>query len=505
MALSRFKSLADLFSDIATRYPENIALLVEGQSFTYAQLLECSQRYAAYFYRHGVKKGDRIGLLLEKSLPLYSAVLGCMMAGGVYVPLAPSYPADRLRLIAQLAEPTFVVFESESTAHTVFPEPSASFQLLHTTGVDNAAALGRFEAAEVCQDDVAYILFTSGSTGVPKGVMVSHGNAVAFVQWAVAYCSIGPQDRLSGHSDLNFDLSVFDTFGAFVSGAALAPVTELMDKTAPSGFIQRNQISIWFSVPSVLSSMSALSDLVSERLEALRFALFCGEPLLPGPVRAFMAAAPHVEVANLYGPTEATVACSAYKLLASPSANSDSIPIGWKTQGTEVFVWHEDGRVAEIGESGEIVIAGDQVALGYWRNDLETSARFAIDPRGHSGRCYLTGDIATVSADGPVFKGRKDHQIKFRGWRIELGEIEHALARLDGIVECAVALIRRENKADALAAFVRLSTTLNANAVLFELRKVLPEYMIPTHVRIVSDFPRTLNHKIDRKLLASLM
>lgn len=495
-------ALHDGFLRSAARHGDRSALRIAGVDHSYADLLDAARRYALALTRAGVGRGDRVGLMLDKSRSLYASILGTLMTGAAYVPLAPNYPVERLRLIIEQAELAAIIRSRHTTVAA--GEPWLPASLLASEDIE-AADDQPFAAVTVAPDDVAYVLFTSGSTGTPKGVMVSHRNATAFVGWAADFCALQPGDRLSGHSDLNFDLSVFDVFGAWSRGCCLVPVIEMLDRTTPANFIATNLITIWFSVPSVLSTMMATADLSSERLRTVRFALFCGEPLLPGPVRALMQSIPQARVANLYGPTEATVACSAYELTAPPPPDAESIPIGWRTRGTEVFVWHQDGRVAGVGESGEILIAGDQVALGYWRRDEETRLRFVADPRGSGMRCYRTGDIGLVGEEGPVFKGRLDNQVKFRGWRIELGDIEHHLAAQEGVVECAVAVIRRDGKTDALAAFVRLSVPRPAKAIVAGLRGDLPDYMIPTHVRIVADFPRTLNGKIDRKQLGGLL
>jgi len=480
--------------------PERAAILIEKIHYTYADLSKFSRKISAHLHHKGLQKGDRVGLYLEKSFELYSAVLGTLSSGCVYVPMAPTYPADRLGMIAEQATPRLIFYDSR------LGEKPNFFNTLICDINDIPDHEVEYSLPTVNGEDLAYILFTSGSTGKPKGVMVSHSNASNFVNWARGYCNARDTDVFSGHSDLNFDLSIFDTFVPWGVGACLAPVCNTMDKTTPSEFIKNNKITVWFSVPSVLSSMAAFSDLKPENLSGLRWALFCGEPLLAKPVQALMKAAAHLDVANLYGPTEATVACSAYKICNSLLDDEASIPIGWKTQGTEIFVWHKDGRVASDGEEGEIYIYGDQVAPGYWQNEKESRARFVVDPRHENSqyKCYKTGDLAVVGSAGPIFRGRADNQIKFRGWRIELADIEYALAKQDHIVECAVSLVVREGKTDALVGFIRCSASIANNKLIAALKKHLPNYMIPTHLRVVDNFPRTLNGKIDRKSLAEL-
>ena len=329
--------------------PHQLALQIGDDSYTYGQLWRAATALAAQLRARGVGRGDRVCLLLEKSFDLYAAVWGVWLAGAAYVPLAPAYPAARLRLIIERAQPSLVWFASQE-----------SWDRIGAPGGVAAEPIAYHESAPapapptVDPADLAYILFTSGSTGTPKGVMVTHGNVAAFVAWAQHYFAVSPGDRLSGHSDLTFDLSVFDTFVAHCSGSCLVPVIAPFDRSTPGAFIRAQRISIWFSVPSVLSAMTTLGDATAANLDGLRWMAFCGEALLPAPIRQVMRAVPHLRVANLYGPTEATVACAAHELTAPPDEHDDGVPFGWRTAGTEVFVWTEESRVAVAGERGEV-------------------------------------------------------------------------------------------------------------------------------------------------------
>lgn len=492
--------LIERFAAQALERPDHIALKIGDDRHTYGELWQAATSLAARLKARGIGRNDRVCLLLEKSFDLYAAVWGVWLAGAAYVPLAPSYPRARLQLILERAKPHFLWYASEQLWQDIGSDLSVAAELIEPRPSGDTRVTREITAPA----DLAYILFTSGSTGTPKGVMINHGNVDAFVTWAQSHFAVTPADRLSGHSDLTFDLSVFDTFVAHCSGGCLVPVIKPFDRATPGEFIRSNDITIWFSVPSVLSAMTALGDATHPNLGGLRWMAFCGEALLPGPVRQLMSTVPLVRVANLYGPTEATVACAAHDLAQSPAEDDDGVPFGWQTGATEVFVWTEQGQVAGDGDRGEVYIAGDQVGPGYFEDSDETARRFVADPRGGATRCFRTGDIATVRPDGPVFNMRLDGQVKFRGWRIELGDIERALAAVPGIIECAAALIRREGKPDALAAFARTTAPITARDILTRLRAQLPEYMIPTHVRTVTDFPRTLNDKIDRARLREL-
>jgi amino acid adenylation domain-containing protein len=499
--------LHDGFMEWSRRAPERIAVATGDANVTYGELAGRAVVIARHLLTIGVGRNDRVAILIEKGPALYAAVLATMLAGAAYVPLAPKYPVARLKIILEDAGSKAVIHDDMGLAAAVIDGDDV-IQIdirpfFREIPGSSAADVGSF--ADNAPQDVAYVLFTSGSTGRPKGVMVRHANAVAFVEWAREYFQITADDRLAGHSDLTFDLSVFDTFVALSSGATLVPVVDAVDRTSPGHFIQRNGITVWFSVPAVLSGMQMRNEITAAYLSGLRWMIFCGEALAPGPVRSLRAAMSSLRIANLYGPTEATVACSAFEVGPVPS-DADAIPIGWRTAGTEIFVWHEEGRTAALGEEGEIFIAGDQVALGYLNNPTETAERFVVDPRSPEAGtvCYRTGDVAEVRADGPVFKGRLDLQIKFRGWRIETGDVERELSVLDGVTESAVGVVRREGRPDVFVAFVRQSTDRTPSELLNLLKARIPDYMMPTHVRVIDDFPRTLNGKIDRKRLSEL-
>ncbi len=473
------------------------ALAFADRTITYGGLHDAASRLAARLQAEGLGRNSRVGLLVDRGESLYSLVLGTLFAGAAYVPLDPSYPVDRLRYMVQAADLDLLIYADEDHRAAIGGGlPQLAVADLDAGGPTDWTPL-------TSPQDLAYILFTSGSTGRPKGVMVTHANVRAFVEWAVGRFALGDDDRFSNHSDLTFDLSVFDLFVCWEAGACLVPVMSPVDRTLPGRFIRDSGITVWFSVPSVLTGMIAARQVSPELLAPLRYMLFCGEALPPGPVRTLMTTAPHVKVANLYGPTEATIACSCHELGEPPAADATAVPIGWRTLGTEIFIWTNDGRLADPGEQGEILVSGSQVSPGYWRDPDQTARRFIEDPRypGTGARCYRTGDTAVVGDDGPVFLGRQDQQVKFRGYRVELGDVEAALRAVGGITEAAV-LLMEEAGNPSLTAFVRAPQATSVDDILRGLRQRVPQYMLPNRIRILDDFPRTLNGKIDRPALA---
>ena len=486
--------------------PSAIALIVNGEEYTYRQLFSRSCAIIDLLNKEGIKRNCRVGIFIAPGLDMYAAIIGVLISGSAYVPLPCSYPAERLQKIADCADLAAAICGDRIEIKHI--RLSDKVKVISTLDISTAKIedIENYRPILNLDKETAYILFTSGSTGDPKGVVVSHGNVSSFINWANEFVSVTSTDRLSGHSEISFDLSVFDMYVAWSSGACLIPVTESADRSLPSDFISKYNITIWFSVPSVLSGLIMLQQLTRDKFSSLRWMIFCGEPLPCASAGTLMKALPSLKIANLYGPTEATVASSAYVLKDVPGEKELGIPIGWGTKGTGIFVLTEEGRIAEDGDVGEIYIYGDQVAKGYWNNDEETKNRFVSDPRPDSNAnvCFKTGDLAIVTSDGPVFKGRADSQIKFRGWRIELGDVENNLNALKEVVECAVVLIKRDEKADALVAFIRGRHNIRSNEILLRLKDRVPSYMIPTHIRFIDDFPRTRTGKIDRKTLIEL-
>ena len=363
---------------------------------------------------------------------------------------------------------------------------------------------------EVIDHDLAYILFTSGSTGTPKGVMLSHLNALTFVNWSVATFGITAEDRLSNHAPFNFDLSVFDIFVAIKAGAAISLVPEGLSVFPPqlSSFIQDQKITVWYSVPMVLTLLQARGKLEERDFGSLRWVLFAGEVFPTKHLRALMEKLPHPRYANLYGPTETNV-CAYYEVKALSPEQTAPIPIGKACANTGLVAIDSNGkRVSAPGTEGLLYARGSTVMQGYYGRPENTAACFIPNPFavGREEKLYCTGDWVTLDENGDyLFVGRKDHMIKTRGYRVELGEIEAVMVAHPAVDEAVAIPIPDEAIGNTIYAVVTTADngSIDSTQLKQHCAEKLPAYMVPEKIEVRKSLPRTDNGKIDRRRLQS--
>ncbi len=516
--------LQHLVEEAAAAGPDREAVRCRGRSLTYGELEASSASLARILAEAGVRKGDRVAIHLAKGVETVAAVYGVLRAGAAYVPLDPKAPIPRVAGIAADCEVAAVIgtasrtpallealphrpalavlVGSDSHADAALPVPSVGY-------AEAAGRGGEAPAVSMIEDDLAYILYTSGSTGVPKGVMLSHRAALTFVEWAVRRIGVRPDDRLSNHAPLHFDLSVFDLFAAALAGA---PVVLVPDDSAYFGaslveLIRDEGITVWYSVPSALMLVTrALGASGDGGLPGLRVVIFAGEVYPTPRLRELAEALPHAELWNLYGPTETNV-CTYYPVLEVP-AGERPIPIGRACENTDVFALKEDGSVAGAGEVGELYVRGGSVMKGYWGRPEVTAKVLVPNPLAPHpfDPVYRTGDLVRLREDGDYdFLGRRDHQIKSRGYRIELGDIEAAMTAHPAVAEgIAVALPHEEWGTEiAVCVVPKPGAALTDKELKRHIAGLLPRYMVPTRVAFLDDLPRTSTGKADRQQLRS--
>lgn len=522
------QSLHSGFLRSAERFPDRPALEVEGEVLTFARLRQRAAQLAATVQDRRPPGGtDLIAVLAERSPVAFAAVLGSLFSGNGYVPLTPRAPADRTRTLLERSGSRVVIADhraGELLEHVlrgvkepllvVLPEqPAVDALACRWPGhiVIGEGELARARAGfdtRAASNAPAYLLFTSGSTGVPKGVMVTQANARHLVEVMVQRYGVNERDRFSQMFDLTFDLSVFDMFVAWEVGACVCCPTG-NSLIAPSEFIQSSQLTVWFSVPSTAIIMKRLRLLKPDRYPTLRWSLFCGESLPLDIARAWAEAAPRSTVENLYGPTEATVACTAYRWDAQRSpAESELglVPIGQPLPGLSVEVVDDLLRSVAPGQEGELLVAGPQIAPGYWSDPARTAASFIVPP-GQTSVHYRTGDrVRSSPAGGPLlYLGRLDNQIKVHGHRVELGEVEANLRDMSGLdAVVAVGWPPGPGGVSGIVAFLE-ADHVDVGGLRQALARRLPDYMVPRQLEVLPELPTNANGKFDRKALIAML
>jgi len=507
----------------ARRTPHNLALDADDVQLDYAQLILRAHRLAASLRAHGIGRGSRVGILASRSRIAVEAVLGIAWTGAAYVPLGLRWPEARIEAALTQAAPAAVIADAVGTRLLTI-RLLERIPLLFVPGADRVPAAALPSTASVEQldalpaigdptppeamqaDDLAYLIFTSGTTGVPKGVMVATGSVAAYLSALGARKAMTASDRASQFTELSFDPSLGEIFLPWYVGASLH-VVPAVSQVSPAKFIRDHALTIWGSAPAAIAWMRDTRSLRPGAFPLLRYSSFGGEPLTLAAVQAWQAAAPNSVVDNLYGPTEATVDCVGQRV--EPASTPVVTPgrgvlaIGKPHPGTELAVFDEALSPVPLGQSGELAIAGGQLSLGYLGLEQTTAERFPVIA---GKRWYLTGDIAMQDAAGNFHHlGRIDNQIKLHGHRVELEDIEaHARAVAGTDQVAAVAWPYADGVATAITCFVAGSPQ-TPNAIRESLRARLPAYMVPSSVRVIEALPLNSNGKLDRNALTAVL
>jgi amino acid adenylation domain-containing protein len=524
--------LQQLLTDAAARGPHRPAVVADDGQLTYQELDEHSNKVARALLRLGVAPGDRVGILAPKSAASVIGIYGVLKAGACYVPLDPKAPAQRLRYVVHDSGARIVVTDEQRVHEAADLLTGVLGRAVVVTsfagsGVIEDSSGGTAHGAEIIswatvavepsgplpaelaiETDLAYILYTSGSTGTPKGVMISHRNSLTFVNWSASAARLCPEDRVCSPAPLHFDLSVFDIFASCLSGACTTVIPE-GTTTFPVSIVRwmgREGISVWYSVPSVLTLLASYGSLGKSDLSRLRLVIFAGEVFPPRYLAQLMRELPHPRYLNWYGPTETNV-CTAFEVSAS-GPDGKPVPIGRACANTEVFAITSNGaRVSQPGEAGELYVRGPSLMRGYWAQPARAREVLVPSPlepeRGEL--VYRTGDLVTLDDWGNyVFVGRRDSMVKVRGYRVELGDVEAALYRHPVVQEVVVVPVPDERCGNRLLAVIAARDIAPARreTVLDHCRQWLPAYMVPEVVEFREALPRTSTGKVDRVALA---
>ncbi|WP_207731366.1 amino acid adenylation domain-containing protein [Clostridium botulinum] len=515
--LENQKLLHSFFLESATRYPDSYGLSIGEQKWTYAEIEYQARCWANALLEGSSQQVCRVGIFASRSYVAYVGVLASLFSGSTYVPLNRRFPLKRTLSMIKQAELDAIIVDEQSFAQLqdIIPHLENHILILSPKNVVNKSgppyihfydklSLEHFsplkELSMIKAEAIAYILFTSGSTGQPKGVPITHRNVVSFLEYNISKYQFTPEDRFTQTFDLTFDLSVFDLFMSWGSGGCIC-VMQPIELLAPFQFLTKHKVTVWFSVPSVIALYRKKQLLKKNYLPTLKWSLFCGEALTQSSVEAWQEAAPQSKIENLYGPTELTIACSAYRWDSKHSPNecvNGIAPIGKIYDHLNHIVIDEKLTPVNAGEAGELCVSGSQMFCGYWNNIEQTSKRFI---RINSIDYYRTGDMVKWKNDNYVYLGRIDHQTKIQGFRIELGEIESVIRRNNNVVEAAAIAWPIENgKAQGIVAFVS-GSNIKIDEINQICRAHLPHYMQPHKVYILNDVPYNTNGKIDYNAL----
>jgi D-alanine--poly(phosphoribitol) ligase subunit 1 len=500
----------------ANTYAERTALRYpDGEELSYTALNSLSNQWGRYLKNKGLRKGDVIAIFNEKSLHAYALMLACLKTGVIYTNLDITSPWARVQKILTTCEPALIFMDQEESplaAECRIAFPATEVVNLQSKGTTEQVRVldgsNLTDTAAVHGGDPAYIMFTSGSTGFPKGAVMSHNNVLNFIKWGKQTFEITEDDVFTNANPIYFDNSVFDFYVSVFNGATLVPLGHELVKNARQlvQTINQSRCTIWFSVPSLLVYLLTTRALSKDDFTTVRRISFGGEGFPKNKLKQlYEMFGSRITMYNVYGPTECTCICSSHIISDSDFVNMNELAtLGYISPNFGYEILPLDAQNPNLGE---LALAGPCVGLGYYNDEERSRKSFVQNPfKKFDQRIYKTGDIVERAANGHLFfKGRVDNQIKHMGYRIELEEIEAAFSMLGYIDECGVIYERISPELGHIKAFVSVSDkTKNDKQILQDIKGLLPPYMIPRIVLIMDILPKNANGKIDRKQLTAV-
>lgn len=508
--------LTQTIEKAAEAFPEKHAFRYNQQFYTYQDLLDKSNQLALHLRDQGVKKGDRIGIFMNRSLETALAVYGIMRAGAAFVPMDPYAPASRTQFLIQdcglkhlISTPSQskklkdISFEGTRLQSIIGLEDHPA---LTTTNWETIFGLPtHWSHPRILSDDLAYIMYTSGTTGQPKGIMHSHYSGLSYAKLSSELYEVGPDDRLGNHAALHFDISTMGYFTMPYSAGTTVIVPEIHTKlpASLSQLIEKEKLTIWYSVPLALTQLLQKGVLEQRDLSALKWVLFGGEPFPAKHLNSLMKYWPEATFCNVYGPAEVNQ-CTYHHIKEFPN-EAEAIPLGKIWDNTEGLILDEDDQAVPEGAIGELLIRSATRMKGYWSQPelTQKSLYHQKDKNGNTKTFYRTGDLVKLNKNNDLlFFGRKDRQIKTRGYRVELDEVQEHLNSYPGIIEAAVYPVRVKEETQIFASVVLQETANFDDKKLSQfLKSLIPWYAVPTRFFQLKEIPRTAAGKTDHKQL----
>jgi D-alanine--poly(phosphoribitol) ligase subunit 1 len=485
------------FIQCATQFPDTPAICVDDKTYTYGEFNGLCSATSALLTAHGIQRGDRVGIFIEDNIYTFASLLGILSCGACYVPLNHHSPVERNRGIIADAGITILLYtDTEEMARELCMSPGTKCRRLNNRVISSPDKL---DPVDQTDGDLCYLLFTSGTTGKPKGVPIYHRNLSAFLDMMLesGKYDFNRNDRFLQMFELTFDLSVFSFLVPLSIGASFYPIPRKgITYLEVADILETREITVSLKVPSVINYLRPyFGEMIFPKM---KYSLFCGEALYHETLSGWAKCVPNAKIENLYGPTEATIFCLRYEWQRGEAPHPHGkgiVPIGRPMEGMDAFKVHANS----LDEEGELCLNGDQVTDGYWNNPSKTAEAFGTTEQGK--KYYRTGDLCKIDQAGNfLYLGRIDNQVKIDGHRIELEEIEFHTRAFCGDKQVVAAVNKNEAGAQFILLFIESEQDVK-KGLEEHLRKQLPGFMIPKEIITVSLFPLNSNGKTDRKAL----
>lgn len=504
-------NLALKFQQVVASSPMAAAVVCEGQHYDFQTLNGLANRFARWLAARGVSQGQVVCLELPKIIEAYALAMACVKIGAPYAFLDPVAPMERARLMIDRCQPAMIVSIRDGVGNrTVIGAEDQRENLRRDISEFEHNNLP--ETERITGADPAYVMFTSGSTGEPKGVVIPHQGVLHLVDWAAHDLGVGPGDRLTNVNPIYFDNSVFDIYAGLHNGAAIVALDAFKGRPPAElvAEIARYKCTFFFAVPTLFMFLDSMHLLTPEKLPSVGRFMFGGEGFPIARLRRFYEAfAGRARLINCYGPTETSCICSGFEITASALDTTEGLaPLGRLNPGFSHRILDEDLRPVAAGEVGELWLGGPCVGLGYLNNFEETAKRFRQDPLidGYRAMLYRTGDLVALDQQTGLlrFRGRADNQIKLHGYRVELEEIDHAMASIPGVVR-ALAIVLHDASGSSRLVAAYSGCRLGDADLLAHCNERLPAYMVPGRFTWLENIPTNANGKADRRAVAALL
>lgn len=503
-----YNSAVCLLDRACEKYPNKTAVVDEWGEITFLQLKQRAMRVASFLLKNKNNSKAPVVVYMKKSIECIVSFMAVLYSGRAYVPVASDMPLNRVKKITDNLNPSYIIADEQRMEILKQSENMSENAVLFSEAERCVADEEKIKNVLDCviDTDPIYIMYTSGSTGDPKGVTVSHKGVIDYVTWTKTEFGFSENDIFGNQAPFYFDNSIFDIYGCLICGATMVIIPEVLfnfQNKLPE-YVKEKKITVIFWVPTILINVANSGALDECEMTDLKKVLFCGEVMPNTQLNIWRKHYPNLMYANLYGPTEITDVCT-YYIVDRPFENSEPLPIGRACKNMRTYIITEDGNAAKPNEIGELCVSGTGVSLGYYNNKEITDKVFIQNPFNpyYAERLYRTGDLVYETEDGLImYVGRMDSQIKINGNRVELGEIENAAMCIEGVSGAVAALDSEKN---AIALFLETKNDYKLRHINLELKKHIPKYMLPGELFLLEKFPHTPNDKIDRVSLKKML